>query len=211
MELPLDKLTTIEKFAFEMLHMDRETVMDSFDDVYEDTREKSFATLVCKGMYQCFPVEKVEGDEVIVAGGAGFKNEVLARNLRRAEELVLYAVTVHGFEELINNPDNDAFDGMFYNAWGIGVSMSAHRWLKAHIADLVHGTGKFIGRSWIPGEDKIELSLQKDLYELLDPSQIDVKLLENMLMSPMMTVSGFMGISGDAAIETDGLEEASFH
>ena len=38
--IPLDQLQDAEDLCFEDLHMDREMVMDQFDDIFEDATER---------------------------------------------------------------------------------------------------------------------------------------------------------------------------
>ncbi len=210
-DVSLSQLDDAEEFAFAMLHMDRETVMDQFDDIYEDSLEACNETLSCKAIWQGFEVESVEDDCIRLSGGGVLESTFLARVLHRADEIVMYATTIHGFDELMKNCGDDPLDSLFYNAWGVGFSMSAHRWLKENLANQAHEKGLFASRGWVPGEDELELSLQGALFELIDPAQIGISLDANGLMRPMMSVSGFMGICADSAIETDGSEYASCH
>ena len=210
-DIPIDQLQNVDEFALEALHMDRDSVMEEFDDVYEDTRERCFSTFECKGMYASFPIERISDGNVFLTCGAVLESELLAKMLSRAEEVVMYAVTVHGFDVLMKNPDNDMFDSMFYNGWGIGLSMASHRWIKQAIADEAGKAGCYAGRGWTPGEDDLEFSLQKTLFDLLDPTTIGIRMTETMLMSPMMSVSGFIGISTDPEIQNDGSDLPTCH
>lgn len=210
-EIPLDQLEGVEEAAFKMLGMDREKVMDQFDDIYEDTLEKCLETIECKGMYKSFAVESIDNGVVALEGGVVFESKVLAEVLHRANEIVLYAVAAHGYEELSANPENDMFEDMFYNAWGVGYSMASHRWIKAAIAEHAREAGLYTGRGWTPGEDDLELGLQTTLFEVLDPSQVGIVRRETGLMSPIMSVTGFMGISSDPAIAQDGSERSESH
>ena len=209
--IPIDELTGVEEGVFEMLHMDRDDVMDQFDDVFEDTDAKCRERLVCKGMYVSFDIEGIEGDEVHIQGGARLVSQQLADALSCADELVLYAITVHGYEDLAKDPANDMFDGMFYDAWGVGYAMDCHRWIKEAIEDAVRENGLYVGRSWIPGEGELELGLQNDAFKILDPSQIGVEASESGLMRPVMTIGGMRGVSADSIIESIGQDVVSYH
>lgn len=209
--IPLEDIANAETIAFNMLGMDRETVEEEFDDVYEDTRAACLDTLVCKGMAQSFRVESIDENEIRLEGGVVLESRALAEVLHRAEHIVMYALTVHEFEALANNPANDMFESMFYNAWGVGYSIGGHAWIKQTIATRAHELGLYAGRGWTPGEEDLELSLQRVLFECIDPSQIGIRLLENGMMRPVMTVSGFMGLSSDPAIEQDGADKTESH
>lgn len=210
-EIPLEQLEGLEEAAFKMLGMDRETVMEDFDDVYEDTLESCQETFVCRGMYQGFTVKSVEAGRIELDCGTVFESNALAEVLHRADEIVLYAVAAHGYEELSNNPENDMFEDMFYNAWGVGYSMACHRWVKTAIAEQAREAGMFTGRGWTPGEDDLDFSLQQVLFDTLDPSEVGIVRQPSGLMSPIMSVTGFMGVSTDPAIEQDGSERPESH
>ena len=209
--IPASELEDVDELAFRVLQMDRETVMEDFDDVYEVTRAKAFQTLECRGICKRIAVERIDDGGVYLAGGGKLESGMLAHELRRADEVALYAVAVFKHEVLAKDPSNDVFDGMFYDAWATGMSMGCHRWIKERIAREAHDEGRFAGRGWVPGEGALELGLQRVLFDLLDPTQIGVRILETGFMSPIMSVSGIMGISGDSAIETDGLDIVSYH
>lgn len=208
--IPLDQLQDAEDLCFEALHMDRETVMDQFDDIFEDATERCGGALECKGMYKSFPISAIE-DDVVRIGDVSLESKACADALRCADELVIYAVTVHGYEELVKNPGNDPFDNMFFDAWGVAYAMSSHRWIKAAILEQASSKGRYVGRGWVPGEGELEMGLQRDLFDLLDPSAIGISLPESGLMHPMMSISGFMGVSDNPEIESIGKDLVSQH
>ena len=122
-ETMLDDLDDAEELSFGILQMDREMVMEQFDDVYESTRERCVDKMQIRGMYRRFPIDRVEADAIVLEGGARIESAPLAGYLQLAEEVVLFAVAVHGYEELSKDPDNDMFDGMFFDAWGAGITV----------------------------------------------------------------------------------------
>lgn len=210
-EIPLQEIANVETQTFNMLGMDRETVMEEFDDVFEGTRAASAEAFKCVGMARGFRVESVGGDEVRLEGGVILESPALAEAFDLAEEVVMYAVNVRGFEERANNPENDVFESMFYNAWGVGYTMGSHAWIKQTIADRARERGLYAGRGWTPGEGDIGFALQRVLFDCIDPSQIGIRLLDNGMMRPVMTVSGFIGLSSDPAIEQVGADKPQNH
>ena len=132
-DIPMDELTTAEDFALESLHMDKERVMQRYEETYNETLERCFKDLKCQGVSKGFAITSKDGEELQLEGGIVLKSKLLAEVLHRADEIVAYAVTVNGHDELMADPENSMLEGMFYNAWGVGFSMSAHRWLKKKI------------------------------------------------------------------------------
>ena len=204
-EIPMDQLKNAEEFTLESLHMDRDRVMQRYAETYEDTLERCFKELKCQGLYKPFAIIARNDDEIQLEGGFTLKSKVLADALSLADEVVAYAATVNGHDELMEDPENGVLENMFYNAWGVGFSMSAHRWLKKLIQDQIRENGRYAGRGWIPGEEGVEVGLQKDLFELIDPGQIGIT-LSGTVMRPVMSINGFMGISDDPDIESVGAE-----
>lgn len=207
-DIPMDELTTAEDFALESLHMDKERVMKRYADTYEETLARCHKDLKCTGIYKGFSVVSKSGDEIELEGGIVLKSKKLAEVLHRADEIVAYIVTVNGHDELMADPDLSMFENMFYNAWGAGFSMSGHRWLKKKIQKAARDCELYASRGWIPGEEDIELNLQNELFELIDPSRIGVSLSDTGLMTPIMSVNGFIGICADPTICNDGKDVA---
>jgi len=206
-DIPMDQLKNAEAFTLESLHMDRDRVMERYAATYEDTLERCFKEFKCHGMYKPFAIVARDGDEIQLEGGLTLKSKVLADALSLADEVVAYAATVNGHDELMEDPENGVLENMFYNAWGVGFSMSAHRWLKKLIQDQIRENGRYAGRGWIPGEEGVEIGLQKDLFKLIDPGQIGIT-LSGSVMRPVMSINGFMGISDDSAIEVVGGDDS---
>ena len=205
-DIPMDQLVTAEGFALESLQMPKERVMDRYADPYNSTLERCLKDLECKGLCASFVVESRDDGAIHLEGGIVLKSKLLPEVMRHADEIVVYAVVVTGHDELMADPDNSMFENMFYNAWGAGYSMSAHRWFKRYIKELAQERGRFAGRGWTPGEDNIEMSLQPALFELIDPGQIGISLLADGSMLPVMSLSGLMGIGSDPAIEEVGVD-----
>ncbi len=210
-EIPMDELTTAEDFALESLHMDKERVMKRYAETYEETLARCYKDLKCQGVYKGFSVVSKSEDGFELEGGIVLKSKNLAKVMFRADEIVAYAVTVNGHDELMADPDLSMMESMFFNAWGVGFSMSAHRWLKKKIQKEARDSDLYAGRGWIPGEESIEMNLQRELFELLDPSQIGISLADSGVMTPVMSVNGFIGICADSAICNDGKDIAEYH
>ena len=208
-----DQLTDVEELALATLQMSKEDVEERFPEDYEDTYAKCLDTFECRGMFEGFPVESRDGDEIRLAGGAVLKSQMLADLLHRADEVVFYAVCTHGYETVAAEAteSDDFIAHMFYNAWGGGYTIAAHRWIKHAIADAARENGRYVGRGWAPGEEGLEMQLQKTLLEFLDVSQIGMSIAGTYTVRPIMSLCGIMGISDDEAIKYDGADIAEYH
>ena len=211
--IPNDQLNDVEELALATLHMSKDDAMERFPEDYEDTYAKCLETFECKGMYASFPIERRDGDEICLEGGAVLKSQVLADLLHRADEVVFYAVCTHGYEEasVAAADEDDLIASMFYDAWGGGYTIAAHRWIKRVIADAAHENGRYAGRGWAPGEEGLEMQLQKTLLEQLDLSQIGMSITGQYTVRPIMSLCGIMGISDDEGIMRDGADRTEYH
>ena len=211
--IPNSQLSDIEELALATLHMSKDDAMERFSEDYEDTYAKCLETFECKGMYASFPIEGRDGDEIHLEDGAVLKSQVLADLLHRADEVVFYAVCAHGYEEVsaAAADEDDLIASMFYDAWGGGYTIAAHRWIKRAIADAARENGRYAGRGWAPGEEGLEMQLQKTLLEQLDLSQIGMSITGQYTVRPIMSLCGIMGVSNDEGIMRDGADRTEYH
>lgn len=196
-----DMLGDVEGLCLQNLHMSRDEFPARYLEHLEHTREESAKRFDCKAMYQGFPIERIEGSQVFLASGTVLDNRVLADALAGAKEVVAFAVTVHGFEEVCGLAGNSGILTMFYGGWGSGYSMGSRQWLEGHVRNRAHEVGLYTGRSWFPGEDGLGMALQEPLANLLDLSQIGLQVKVDYIMHPTMSITGFIAVSTDPNIE----------
>lgn len=182
------------------LHVREDKMSKRVAASYEKTRELAFGAFSCKGMYAGFPVERSGGGELRI-GGVAFADEVLAEALSGAVEAVAFGVAAHGYEDLCDRPGSTDFDVMFYSGWGTGFSTRSQQWIERAIRGKAHERGLYTGKSWCPGEEGTGLSLQRQLFELLDFSQIGLTLRDGLDMRPIMSVTGLVGVFDDEGVE----------
>ncbi|MBQ9069285.1 MAG: hypothetical protein IJ131_09560 [Eggerthellaceae bacterium] len=204
-DFALDQLADGEELSLNLLHMDKETALSRLDDIYTEGFERCQSTFDCKGMYRSLSVVGKSDDAIELEDGVVFKSAQAARLLCHAEEVVLYAATVHGYEEMLDASGGDALEEMLCNAWGAGYSMSCNGLVKGMIVQAAQEQDLFVGRGWSPGENDLDIGLQKTLLDAMDIAQIGVS-AKGTMVRPIMTVCGFMGVSSDPVIKQDGAD-----
>ena len=210
-DIPNAELAGLDDLACSILNMDRESIVARFDDIYASTFENCMERFRCKGMYGTFAISEISGEAIMLEGGVILNSPVLADALGLAQEIVVHLVSVHGYEELSKDPDNDMLDGMFYDAWGAAFSMACHSWLKEKIVREQAERGKYLGREWNPGANDVNANVQKVLLELIDPGQIGATRASALTLSPTMSICGLMGVSDTQEIEKVASDLAAAH
>ena len=205
--IPKDELRNAEKFCLENLHMDKRILPEKYQSSYNYTHAEALKWLDCKGMYKGFPIESVEDGKIRLSSGTVLESEVLAREFAGAKEMVVFAVAVHGFEELCKQAGNSGLEVVFYSGWGVGFSTNSQQWIENAIRERAHSIGLYSGKSWSPGEEDVDMSLQAPLDEMLNLSRIGLTLKSTGVMQPAMSVTGFIAVSDDPDLE---LQETSW-
>ena len=85
--------------------------------------------------------------------------------------------------------EGDTLDGLFLDAAGVAfleaLSTKAYETLQKQAQERLLQSGCRMG----PGYGKLDLSFQKQLFELVDASSIGVRLNESCMMSPAKSLS----------------------
>ena len=210
-EIAASQADGLNDAVYGFLHMDEEQVLDMFEDEFEDTRANAIELLQGKAVLGSFGIEEATNGEVRLEGGVVLKSAVLAQLMEVADELVMYAAVVHGQNELMQTVEDEVIEGMLCEAWGAGLTMYANGWVKQLACDRAQEQGRYIGRSWVPGVNGLEMELQRQLFELLDLAQIGIQILDGHRLSPYLTISGFIGVSDDPKIEVAGVDLPEGH
>lgn len=201
--VPVNEIENIDDLCKQNLHLRPERMSDKLTDSYAATRTRAFDGMECKAVCEGFVVEGVSGNTINFEGGMQLESPVIAEAFGQAKGAVVYAVVAHGFEELVGNPDNSMVDSMMYGGWGVAFSTGAHQWLEQRIRARAHEIGLYSGKGWIPGQEGVELDVQRTLFEMTDPSTIGLELDAKSLMRPVMAVAGIAALGDDPSAELE--------
>ncbi len=143
--------------------------------------------MVC---YRTFPV-KTEGD-VITMDTLSFSSKDLAKNLKNATEVILFAATIGiDMDRLIQKYNRlSPTKALFFQAIG-----------SERVESLCDTFCSFIGETkktfprFSPGYGDLSLIIQKDIFRLLEcEKNLGLSLNDSLLITPSKSVTAFMGI-----------------
>lgn len=152
--------------------------------------------LVCAGteinlVWQYTDVLSIDTGRVELAGGAALTGKMPPRVLQDCKQVLCYVITLGGFEKL--NSD-DAIATYFFDTWGSAYVECAQAWLADYVRRELAQEGLERTHLWSPGQHQFELENQKPLFQLLAPEEIGCTLSNRLMMIPVKSVSGIMGV-----------------
>ncbi len=151
----------------------------------------------------CSTVLPVCTDGSILIGNACVQSQTIGKAIRGCEHVILFAATVGApFDRLIARYSRvEPSKALIFQAIGAERVESLCDAFCAQISTELSKTGKRLTRRVSPGYGDIALSLQKEIFAVLDcPRKIGLTLDQSLLMSPSKSVTAIVGI-------TDSCEE----
>ena len=206
-EIPLNALENVETFFFRQIQMDGKRVLKKFPTQYEETKKTIFEQVRAKGILASFSIEKREEDALYLEGGEKIVSKMLCRAFRKSTELVLCAVTLHGYDAIEAEETNN-IKTLFYDGWGTALADSGFAWLKKQLRAELEQEGIYGTNSWSPGQHNVDIALQKPLFRLLHLQKIGITLNQSCMMHPKKSISGFFGIGPEP--ETEQIRACDF-
>jgi hypothetical protein len=147
-------------------------------------------------------VELVYGASVILEDGTVFHSQILARTLEKAEEVIVFALTIGG--ELEDEAARLAREGLILQATTLETIGSLYTeqlasWVEMRIGDLAHAWGRTASWRFSPGYCDWDVSQQRAVFSMLGEDCAGIHLTDSCLMIPRKSMSGIIGI-GDSDI-----------
>lgn len=148
--------------------------------------------LNCTACYDKFSVS-FEGNDRINLGFATVKSKNLSVNLKNCEKIFLFTATVGtAVDRIIQKYSlTSPFKGIIAQAAG---TAAIEEWCDVICEDFKKES--FLRPRFSPGYGDLDISLQKDIFKVLDcERKIGVSLTNGLLMLPSKSVSAIVGIS----------------
>jgi len=163
------------------------------------------AALQPRGAYCIYRIDQSEPD-CLFLGGASLAGQVTTF-LKSADRVVVFVVTAgHRISELSQEASarRDVATNWALDALGSWAAEAAVEALMLRLArDLV--PSETLSARYSPGYCGISLTEQEALFKLVPADSIGVSLLPSMLMQPLKSVSGLVGIGARDRIEPAGV------
>lgn len=176
---------------------------DSMNPKYEKSvnEGKQLIDDLCRiGMvYERVGIESTDSDSVTLSGGRVLTGKMVARVLAEAEELYAFVITLNGFSAFAAD---DMLTEYFGDTWGTSYVESAQALLADKIAEELAQEGMKRTHVWCPGQTQFDIGNQRVLFDLLSPQDIGCKLTSHLMMHPVKSASGVIGVIPRDAVES---------
>ena len=192
-DVPVEKVTGIDKLFGQMLNMDMDNVPAKYKRAFDLTKNIAYDNFAMKSVYESYELDEMNGDELKLKNGVVLKSQVMADMFRDSFEIVFYVVTLYGYEAA-DEAEDSMFNKLFLDHWGTAFIECADSWVGKTIAKILEDEEIYATHSFSPGQTEIPLELQTPIFELLLPGEIGVTLNDSFMMHPKKTVSGFIGL-----------------
>ena len=195
-DIPLEELENMEEMFFRQIQMERRRVMKKFSQQYNVTRHQVMSGVTAEGMFRSVKIEKKEEENIYLEGGTLISSRMLSELFKSSDEIIVCAMTLHGYDQLEAESDDNLIT-LFLDGWGTAAAECGHVWMKEQIRGMMEKKGRYLTSSWSPGQHNIDIKLQKEVFELLQPEEIGMELTDSFMMHPKKSISSFIGIGSD--------------
>lgn len=193
-DIPVNEIERIDDMFFSQIQMRGDKVMKKFAAQYEETKEQIFSNVSVEGIFTSYKIDKIEDNDIWLENNTKISSEMLAGLFKECEEIIVCAMTVHGYDPLEEAAKGKNIETLFLDGWGTAVAECGHVWMKEQIVKELE-EGKYATSSWSPGQHNVDIKIQKDLFALLHPEEIGITLTDSFMMHPKKSISSFIGVS----------------
>lgn len=169
-----------------------DTVNSLLDDCLKEA-ENVFSYSVCYGEFSVSIC-----DDGVDLSFAKILSRDLAKNLAGCESIVVFAATVGiGLDRLVSRYAKiSPSRALMLNALGAERIESLCDNFNQYIAEEKKANGLFTAPRFSPGYGDLSLTLQQEIFKVLDPSRkIGLSLNNSLLMSPSKSVTALIGVT----------------
>lgn len=168
---------------------------DSYDAQIDECIEEAQPQLCYRVCYTVLPVSP---DGIVTIGNETVDSQTIRKAIKDADEVILFAATVGApFDRLIQRYSQlSPSKALILQAIGAERVESLCDAFCEQMNMELNPSGKCLTKRVSPGYGDIPLSLQKEIFAVLDcPRKIGLTLDESLLMSPSKSVTAIVGIA----------------
>ncbi len=176
---------------------------NSYDSLIDDCIREAQPILTYRVCYTVLPVNT---DGSIMIGNERVASQTIGKAIRDSKQVILFAATVGApFDRLIARYSRvEPSKALILQAIGAERVESLCDAFCAQMNTELNDTGKRLTRRVSPGYGDIPLSLQKEIFAVLDcPRKIGLTLDQSLLMSPSKSVTAIAGIVDEGEEQAD--------
>lgn len=156
-----------------------------------DARELMSESTLVRGVLRRVTIESRDAESVTLEGGLKLTGAMPVKALEKADDLYAFVITLDGFDKV---GSDDIMTEYFADTWGSAFVECAQSMAGDFVSSALSGEGMIRTHMWCPGQHTFDLKNQKTLFELLDPQDIGCTLTGRMMMVPVKSASGIMGV-----------------
>ena len=150
-------------------------------------------------VYQRLGIAQKGEDFITLETGHTFKGTMLPRVLANADEIVMFVIAVQGFE---NFKADDIMAEYFGDTWATAYVEAAQARFGDIVLEKLKPEGKKRTHMWCPGQIQFDLVNQRAIFDILKPEDIGCTLSQSLMMHPVKSGSGLVGIVDKDCVET---------
>jgi cobalamin-dependent methionine synthase I len=156
-------------------------------------------------MYAVYPVERLTPRRLTLSGGASFTGPI-GEFLGGSRRVAVFLTTAG--EEIVELAERatrsrDTLSGLVYDAIGSHVADAVVERVAADLRRRLDAH-EALTLPYSPGYCGISLAQQRTIFRLLDARRIGVELLPALIMKPVKSVSGLIGIGPREQVQAAG-------
>lgn len=174
------------------------TINEDIEKVITEEIEETYPLLENKGLYQFLDISSISENGIIITEQKHtfrVNNEIVSL-LKNAEYLLLAVVTIGiGIESSVQEKfyNNDYMRAMALDAAGTVAVKTVGKWLNNFIQERNSQNGLRFSRYFEPGSGDWKIQEQKQIFNMLKPEKIGVKLSSSYMMYPSKSLSWIRG------------------
>lgn len=158
-----------------------------------------------RGLYRRYRVLHAEPHRLELAGGAVFRGRI-GEFLGEAEQAAVFLATAG--PEIVEMAETamragDRLGGLAYHALGAALAEAVVERIVERLRSEL-GPDQALTLRYSPGYCGISLAEQRTLFELIEAARIGVELLPSLIMRPVKSVSGLIGIGRAERVQAYG-------
>lgn len=181
--------------------IDPDNIPEKYGDCVIEAQKILAGNCTAKVLYQRLVIKSSDNTSVTVScNGLEYtlKGEMAAKVLSESSELYAFVATLDGYE---NIPTNDIMLEYMMDTWGSAYTECMQTEFANRISEVAFDEGMIRTHVWCPGQFKFDLKNQTTLFDILKPEDIGCKLTDRLMMVPVKSASGIIGLVSDSNSE----------
>lgn len=199
----------LEKLFGLQAQLDMDNIPETMEEYVEESKALLIDNVTISVKYAQFSLTGLESNSVTFskdcnneknhecANSSDFilKGTLLPSILEDCHSIVLYTLTLSGYEKVQEICQDDMLLAFFADAWGSAYAESADTFFLDNLRKEYAQKNTYMTISHNPGQHLFPLDNQRLFFDLLKPEDIGLTLTDSCLMLPSKSISGIMGLS----------------